>query len=40
MATNKQNDQEIPTAISQSEAENVEEIDVAQADESDRFVIS
>lgn len=40
MATNKQNDQEIPTSISQSEAENVEEIDVAQADESDRFVIS
>ena len=40
MATNKQNDQEIPTSLSQFEVQNVEEIDVAQADESDRFVIS
>ena len=40
MATNQQHDQEIPTIVPQSESERIEEIDVAQADESDRYVIA
>lgn len=40
MATNQQNDQEIPTTVPQLESESVEEIDAAHADESDRFVIA